>query len=148
MSRVQRILCSLLLAFAVPAYAASPDFYTELLQRGIAHVNEGKDEQAIRELRIAAFGFLDDIPRFQLAHAYIAVASKRLGREADARYALQRIVAAERIERTFATLELPQSVRKEVDALAGALLTSEQLAVLRGEGARVSASAASVATKQ
>lgn len=137
---------ALLMAAALPV-AANPAFYTSLLDRGIAHAAEGKHELAVQELRIAAFGLLDSIPQFQLAQVHIALASQKLGREADARHALQRIVAAERIQRSFTSLELTPELRKEIDALASALLTTEQLAVLRGDAAQEAARVTAIGTR-
>src|SRR4051812_13315840 len=78
--------------------AATNDFYLTLLQRGISHVNAGSYEAGSKELRVAAFGLVDDIPRFEIAQVYLALASEKLNREPDARHAAQRVLAAERIE--------------------------------------------------
>ena len=86
--------------------AATNDFYGTLLQRGIAHVNSGSFEAGARELRIAAFGLVDNIPQFEVAQIYLAIASEKLGREADARHASQRVLAAERIEPRYASLQI------------------------------------------
>jgi hypothetical protein len=117
------------LAFAAGTLfaAAGDDFYEGLYRRGVVHFNEGKFDISVRELRIAAFGLMDSIERFEAAQAYIVVASRRLGREADARNSLKKIVFAEKIAPTYAALELPATVREGVAAAAGALLTSDEL---------------------
>lgn len=113
------------------AAAAGGDFYQNMLRRGVADYSAGRVDAAARELRIAAFGLVDTIDRFQTAHVYLALASNRLGNEADARYSALRILAAERIQRRYASLDLPQDVRASFEAVAAKVLTPEQLATLR-----------------
>jgi hypothetical protein len=116
-------------------FAAPPnDFYVSLLQRGIAHANAGSNAAALGELRIAAFGLVDNVPEFALAEAYLGIVAQRLKLEPDARHALQRLVAAERIERNYAALALPAEVRAELETIARTLLTPDQVALLHGAG--------------
>ena len=118
---------------ASSAFAASADdFYDRLYSRGLTQFGEGNYQGAYSSLRLAAFGLLDDIKRFETAEVYMSVAAMRLRREDDARFAAQRVVAAERINRQYASLALPDAVRKEFDAAAAKLLTAEQMGVLRG----------------
>ena len=133
--RARRTAVSLLLAVTLAAghaFAATPpEFYVNLLRRGIASVSAGRNDVGVRELRIAAFGLLEDIERFETAQVYIAIASDRLGREEDARYAAQRILAAERVDRRYAKLNIPQEIRTSFERIATKVLSSEQMAVLR-----------------
>ena len=126
-----------LLAFAgTSAFAAAGDeFYDRLYGRGIAQFNEGNYVSAYSSLRLAAFGLLEDVKRFETAQIYMTVAATRMKREGDARAAAQRVVAAERVEHRYTSLSLPDAVRKEFDDAARTLLTADQLAVLRGGGA-------------
>ena len=110
--------------------AATNDFYGTLLQRGIAHVNAGSFEAGARELRIAAFGLVDNIPQFEVAQIYLAIASEKLGREADARHASQRVLAAERIEPRYASLQIDAATHDAFERVVNRILTSDQVAIL------------------
>ena len=68
--------------------AESDDFYDGAFRRGVAAYEAGTYDVAITRLRIAAFGFIDDLARFETAQAYIAVAAQRLNRPDDAKLAL------------------------------------------------------------
>jgi tetratricopeptide (TPR) repeat protein len=99
-----------------PVYAA--DFYTALMDRGLAHFNAGDYGRAAKELRIAAFGFLDSIDQYETAYTYAAIAFHRLGREADARAAAARVAEAEHVQARFAALDLPPAIRSEFQRMA------------------------------
>ena len=125
-----------LLAFAGTSVfaAAGEEFYDRLYGRGIAQFNQGNYANAYSTLRLAAFGLLEDVKRFETAQIYMTVAAMRLKREGDARVAAQRVVAAERVEHRYSSLSLPDAMRKEFDDAAQTLLTADQLAILRGGG--------------
>jgi len=110
--------------------AADDDFYGDAFRRGVAAFEAGTYEIALTRLRIAAFGAVDDLPRFEAAQAYIAVAAQRLDRPDEARTALRRIAAAERVERHFASLQISDALRSAVTDAAKALLTPPQAALL------------------
>jgi tetratricopeptide (TPR) repeat protein len=129
-------VCVVVVACAASLQAAD-DFYTSLLQRGVAHVNAGNYAAAAKELRIAAFGLLDSIPDYETAQVYRAIAEHRLGHDTQARYAAGRVVAAERVQRTYAGLSVPDAVRAEFRAIAEKVLPATQLAVLGPAGAPV-----------
>lgn len=122
------------LAIAWPLAAASDstDFYLALLHRGISHYDAGQNEAGVKELRTAAFGLVDSIPQFETAQIYLALASDALKVEADARRAAQRVIAADRIERRYGALAIPGATRTAFDQLTARLLTSDQVAFLRG----------------
>jgi tetratricopeptide (TPR) repeat protein len=88
------------------------------------------DFAALGRLRIAAFGYVEDVARYEMAEAYIAIAAQRLNRPDEARIALKRIVLAERIERRFASLQLSPALRGAIAEAAKALLTPSQAALL------------------
>lgn len=114
-----------------PALAATAtDFYAGLLQRGVADVQAGRFEDAITPLRLAAFGLVDTIELYETSLAYLAVALNNTGESVRAAEVLQRILAAERIERRFASLPLPASIRTQLDALTRTLLSSAEFAAL------------------
>jgi len=119
---------------ATLASAAANDFYLSLLQRGITHVNSGNNEAAANELRIAAFGLVDSVADFETAEMYLTVANDRLKREPDARHAAQRLLAAERVEAHYMSLNVPADIRSTFERIASQILTSDQLAVLRAGG--------------
>ena len=109
--------------------AASDDFYDEAFRHGVAAYEVGSYDAALSSLRIAAFGFIDEVPRYETAQAYIAVTARRLGRMDEAKGALQRIAAADRIGHTFAKLQLTDKLRAAVQEAAKALLTPQQTAL-------------------
>ena len=116
---------------AAPLHAATVnDFYTSLLKRGIDHVNAGAYEAGAGELKLAAFGLVDTIELYQTAQVYLAIANQHLDREPQTRAAATRVVAAERIERRYAALTLPEKVRKEFETIAQKVLTAAQFAEL------------------
>ena len=110
--------------------AADDDFYGEAFRRGVAAFEAGTYDVALARLHVAAFGAVDDLPRFEAAQAYIAVAAQRLDRTDEAKAALRRIAAAERIERHFASLQISDAVRSAVTDAAKALLPPQQAALL------------------
>src|SRR5438552_6387220 len=117
-------------AWAGLLLAAPNDFYPALLKRGITHVGSGNFDMAAKELRIAAFGLVDDVPQFELAQVYLTIAAQKLGHEPDARHAAQRVLAAERLEQHYASLNLPADVRATFEKIVNQILTSDQVAVL------------------
>jgi len=122
----------LAIAWPVAAAADSNDFYLALLHRGVSHYDGGQFETAAKELRTAAFGLVDSVPQFETAQIYLALASDHLKVEADARRAAQRVIAADRIERRYGSLVIPSATRTAFDQLTARLLTSDQVAFLRG----------------
>src|SRR5437867_10237828 len=105
-------LCVVGVFAATSAIAASGDeFYDRLYSRGMAQFSEANYANAYASLRVAAFGLLEDIRRFETAEIYMTLAAMRLHRESDARTAAQRVVAAERVERRYASLALPEAIR-------------------------------------
>jgi len=133
---MQRSLAAVLLSLAAasPLCAATVnDFYASLLKRGIEHVTAGSYEAGAGELKLAAFGLVDSIEHYQTAQVYLAIANQHLDREPQTRAAATRVVAAERIERHYATLAIPDKVRKEFESIAQKVLTAAQFAMLRGK---------------
>src|SRR5262245_2600180 len=132
--RVWMVLIGALAASNVIA-ASGDEFYDRLFNRGMAQFNEGNYANAYTSLRLAAFGLLEDVRRFETAEIHMTVAAMRLRRESDARAAAQRVIAGERIERRYASLSLPDAVRKEFEDAAKLLLTADQLNMLHGGAA-------------
>ncbi len=119
---------------AMQSQAATPvGFYDRMLMRGMTDIQVGNLEAAARELRIAAFGFVEAVDRFQTAHIYLAIASQRNFKEADARNSAARVATAERLKAgTYSTLDLPLEIRAEFEKIAKKVLTSAQMATLNG----------------
>jgi tetratricopeptide (TPR) repeat protein len=103
------------------APAVSPD---DLIARGRASYDAGRFADAVKDLSAAAdaivtpaqmqqyvtSGKVDQLPKFETAIIYLAMSYARLGRDADAREQIQRLVAAETIAPTYATLALDPDV--------------------------------------
>jgi len=109
--------------------AAGDDFYDDAFRRGVAAFEAGSNEAALAQLRVAAFGFIEDVARYETAEAYIAVAARRVGRMNEAKAALQRIVTADRVGHTFAKLQLTPALRASVEEAARTMLTPQQAAL-------------------
>lgn len=122
---------TLLLTSAAALAAPAEEFYLALLRRGIADVGRGAYVPAINELRIAAFGLLDDIPRYQTAQVYLTVALLRTDNRNDARTAAEKVLQAERIApRTFDALAIEEPVVSEFRSALPTLVTAEKLAAV------------------
>ena len=120
-----------LLLIPAAGFAASGDeFYQRLYQRGMAHFAAGDYANAFMELRNAAFGFVEQVEKFETAQSYAIIAAHRLGHDSDARNSLMRIVSAEKIQPHFRSVTLPDDVRAEVVAVAATLLTSQECTLL------------------
>jgi len=123
------LLAVLLSATALTA--AQPDeFYDAAFRQGVAAFEAKAYDVALARLQVAAFGYIEDLPRYETAEAYIAVARRHLGQMDKARSALLRIVGAERVTRNFAALQLSPALRASVEEAAKALLTPAQAAQL------------------
>ena len=123
----------LAISFCATTLLAAPaddDFNDSAFRRGVAAFEAGTYDVALGRLRIAAFGYVEDLPHYETAQAYIAIAAQRLNRTDEAKSALQRIVSAERIERHFASLQLSPALRGAIAEAAKALLAPSQAALL------------------
>lgn len=126
MNALLRPLVALLsLLSAVPALAQN--FYEARFQAGVIDFNRGAYARAADELRVAAFGRVDDIPSYITAEVYLAVTNDRLEHAEDARVAAMKVLQAERITPSYAALKLPADVRASFEQLLPALLTRDQL---------------------
>jgi len=103
------------------AASVSPD---DLLARGRASYDAGRYADAVKDLSAAADaivtpaqmqqyvsgGKFEELPKFETAVIYLAMSYAKLGRDADAREQIQRLVAAETIAPTYASLSLDADV--------------------------------------
>ncbi|MEO8035635.1 MAG: hypothetical protein ABI837_14465, partial [Acidobacteriota bacterium] len=106
--------------------AADTRFYADLLQRGISDAIRGEGSKAVKELRIAAFGLIEDLPQYETAQIYIAVASEKMNQRDDARTALLKAVQAERMAASYTTLRLDASTRSAFEKLLTVAVQAEQ----------------------
>ncbi|MEA2326067.1 MAG: hypothetical protein QOE68_1026, partial [Thermoanaerobaculia bacterium] len=127
MNALLRPLVALLsILTAVPVLAQN--FYEARFQSGVVDFNRGAYARAADELRVAAFGRVEDIPSYITAEVYLAVTSDRLEHAEDARTSALKVLQAERITPSYAALQLPADVRASFEQLLPALLTRDQLA--------------------
>jgi outer membrane biosynthesis protein TonB len=115
-------------SFAAGTTAA--EFYLELLQKGIAQYNAAAYAEAETLLRTAAFGLLEATDRYQTAQVYRTIVADKLNDPTAARDAARRVLAAERVQRTYASLALPAAVRTAFESVAKKILGAPELATL------------------
>ena len=120
----------ILFAPALLSAASSDGFYERLYVRGMGDFRAGDYQLAYTELHKAAFGFVEQVEKFETAEIYAAIAANRLGHEADTRDALIRITAAENIQPHFRSIAIPDALRVELYRAAATLLTKKEGAVL------------------
>lgn len=101
------------------AATTSSGFYTSLLERGIEQVQRGDYTHAVQALHIAAFGFVDDVPNYQTAQIYLAIANEKAGKHTEAQLAVKKAIRAEALAPSYKALPLAASIRAEFDKLAG-----------------------------
>lgn len=136
MSQMRKTLSATALAVLMAlatttAGAATPtDFYLGLLRRGAADVDAGRYDRAIDPLRIAAFGLVESIEYYQTALVYLAVASDKLNMPQAAREAARRVAGAQRVERRYATLDIPPGVRSAFESIVATHLGAAEASAL------------------
>jgi hypothetical protein len=84
---------------------------------------------AFNELHKAAFGFVEEIEKFETAEVYAAIAAHRMGHESETREALLRIAAAENVQPRLRSMTIPDDLRAELLRAAATLLTKKESAV-------------------
>jgi tetratricopeptide (TPR) repeat protein len=117
-----------LLSILIVVPVLAQNFYETRFQSGVVDFNRGAYARAADELRVAAFGRVDDIPSYITAEVYLAVTNDRLEHAEDARVATLKVLQAEKITPSYAALKLPPDVRASFEQLLPALLTRDQLA--------------------
>jgi tetratricopeptide (TPR) repeat protein len=125
-ARLRPLAALLSILAAVPVFAQT--FYETRFQNGVADFSRGAYARAADELRVAAFGRVDDIPSYVTAEVYLAVTNDRLEHTEDARTSALKVVQAEKITPSYAALKLPADVRAAFEQLLPTLLTHDQLA--------------------
>lgn len=117
----------LVLMVSAQARASNVRFYQNLLERGKTAFQGGQYETAARNLKIAAFGFLESLPDYETAEIYLALANHRLGRDDQARNAIESVMRAEQVKPTYRTLALDPRIRSAFETVIAALLPSRSL---------------------
>jgi hypothetical protein len=120
----------LTLVLATTALAAPHPFYQNMMQRGLAKVQQGRYADAIRDLRVAAFGSLDEPTMYQTAQVYIAIANEKLGNGDEARLAATKFLQSERLRPTYASLPLDAATRDAFEKLVAGAVEPQYLAQL------------------
>lgn len=103
------------------------DFYEAHFLGGVTDFNRGAYARAADELRIAAFGRIDDVARYEVAEIYLSLASDKLDKVDDARVTALKVIQADRVRPVYASLDLPRDIRAAFEALLPTILTREQL---------------------
>jgi hypothetical protein len=106
------------------AFAQPGSFYSNLLARGVSDALAGNTTAALTELRIAAFGLLGSIPEYETAQVYLAVLNDRASLKEQARTAVAKFLAAEKISPTYADLPLDPSIKQSFEALRAQYATA------------------------
>ncbi|HEX3070856.1 MAG TPA: hypothetical protein VHX14_19960 [Thermoanaerobaculia bacterium] len=107
--------------------ASAQNFYDARFLSGVTDFNRGAYARAVDELRVAAFGRVDDVAAYEAAEIYLALANDKIDRAEDARQAALKVTQAERLHPAYARVNLPPDVRSAFEALLPTLLTREQL---------------------
>lgn len=113
MRSLRRSLATGLLVLATaagPASAAHPH-YQGLLREGSYALERGRYEEAVRSLRLACFGLLDEPPTLVLCLTQLGVAQAATGDGLGFRETFQRVAAAEERFDAYTEADLPPALR-------------------------------------
>lgn len=110
---------------AVSAFAQN--FYEARFANGVTDFNRGAYARAVDELRVAAFGRVDDVAAYEAAEIYLALANDKLDHAEEARVAALKVTQADRLNPVYPKLKIPAAVRSAFEQLLPTLLTREQL---------------------
>ncbi|HEX2163589.1 MAG TPA: hypothetical protein VHM02_06535, partial [Thermoanaerobaculia bacterium] len=115
-------LALLLSALAAPAARAEVHpFYQQRLAAGTLALSQGDAAGAERDLRIAAFGLLDEPARLVVALAHLALAEQATGDQGGLDETLQRLLTVEHRFAVWGAAELPPATRAAAEALLAEL---------------------------
>ena len=121
----------LVLVVALTAGAATPsEFYLSMLRKGVAAYDGGRFDQAETPLRVAAFGLVDSLEHYQLAHVYLSLTHDRLGNADQARESARRVVTAQRAGGRYGSLQLAEATRANFESVARRALTAADMTIL------------------
>ncbi len=100
--------------FAIPAPAAD-SFYEDLERQGIRAAARGDHEQAVKLLRLASFGMLEEPPRLAACLAHLMTAQAEIGDEEGFNRSFRRLLEAEQRFRAYSQAELSERVRARLE---------------------------------
>ncbi len=116
-----------LITCLVAVSASAQSFYEARFLSGVMDFNRGAYVRAVDELRVAAFGRVDDVAAYEAAEIYLALANDKLDHAEEARLAALKVTQADRLSPAYPKLDLPAEVRSAFEQLLPTLLTREQL---------------------
>ena len=137
---------ALTLVLSTTAVAAPHPFYQNMMQRGLAKMQQGRYADAIRDLRVAAFGSIDEPATYELVQVHIAIANEKLGNTDEARLAATKFLQSERLHPTYASLPLDAATREAFEKLVAGAVEPQYLAQLPSFRRSAPKSVSSVAT--
>jgi outer membrane biosynthesis protein TonB len=111
----------------IAATASAQNFYEARFLSGVTDFNRGAYARAVDELRVAAFGRVDDIAAYETAEIYLTLANDKLDHAEEARLSALKVVQSDRVSPVYAKLDLPAEVRSAFETLLPTLLTRDQL---------------------
>jgi tetratricopeptide (TPR) repeat protein len=126
LARAAVLIALALLAVATPARAADP-FYERLLRDGDRELTRGDFAAAARDLRIAAFGFLDEPVRLAAALVPLALAEAGLADGEAFEDTYSRIAEIEDRFGAYTKADLPADERKAFEQKVAALVPMDTL---------------------
>ncbi len=123
-------LLALVPTFILGAATPADDFYLVRLQAGKAEAAAGRPYEAIDDLKIASFGFLDQPVLLVEGLSRLALAQAAAGRNEDAEATLRRMVEIEKRYHGWAEADLEPETRAAVVALVGKRLGADAAKLL------------------
>lgn len=112
------LLLAVLLAVAPPAAGQDVHpFYDGLLREGLAAFDRQDHAAAARQLRVAAFGLLEEPPRLAHALTYLALAQAELGAAEELEQTVGRLVQIEERFGAYAAADLPGATRARLEEM-------------------------------
>jgi hypothetical protein len=114
---------------AVPLRAADP-FYSALLRDGIHDFDSGNYDAAVRHLRLACFGMLDEPEPLIECLARLALAQDKAGAPEGFRESFRRIVEAEERFNAYSRAQLPAPLKTSFEQRAAVLIPASTLSAV------------------
>ena len=114
---------------AVPLRAADP-FYSALLRDGIHDFDSGNYDAAVRHLRLACFGMLDEPEPLVECLARLALAEDKAGAPEGFRESFRRIVEAEERFNAYSRAQLPALLKTSFEQRAAVLIPASTLSAV------------------
>ncbi|HUO85397.1 MAG TPA: tetratricopeptide repeat protein, partial [Thermoanaerobaculia bacterium] len=124
---MKRLALGIVVFFAAQISFANLEFHLRLLERGMASYAAGDHTRAVRELHLAAFGFLEALPQYETAQVYLALSHQALGNTDDARKAIANLLRAEQVRPTYRALQLNPAVKSSFEQVFSRLVPETRL---------------------